>query len=83
MLERNEWKTLVEIHRALEFPESSISAQLRHLRKTQFGSFQVQKRRRNGSKGTWEYRIFPPGEPVTLSLFHGPIVGARARYRQR
>src|SRR5579864_4988484 len=53
MLARNDWKTLAEIRLALDYPESSISAQLRHLRKMRFGSHRVWKRRRNG-KGTWE-----------------------------
>lgn len=50
------WVTLAEIHAATGYPESSISAQLRHLRKPRFGSYDVQKRRR--SAGTYEYRVW-------------------------
>jgi hypothetical protein len=68
------WKTLAEIHQALGYPESSISAQLRHLRKIHCGSYRVEKRRRNGGRGgTWEYKVLPPENPATLSLFDEPI----------
>lgn len=63
------WRTLNEISNATGHPESSISAQLRHLRKEQFGSYDVQKRRRNLAGGTWEYRVKPgakAGEQVGI-----------------
>jgi len=59
------WKTLAEISEWLEekykkegakFPEASVSAQLRHLRKPQFGSYDVKKKRRSG--GLWEYLVY-------------------------
>lgn len=50
------WLTLMEIEEATGYPQSSISAQLRHLRKKKFGEHIVEKRRRNG-KGTFEYRV--------------------------
>jgi hypothetical protein len=49
---RGRWLTLAEIQAALEaawrcrFPEVSISAQLRHLKKPLFGSYRLEKRRR-------------------------------------
>jgi len=49
------WLTLVEIESALGYPQASISAQLRHLRKPKFGGYKVEKRRRAG--GLWEYRV--------------------------
>lgn len=52
------WRTLFEIAEKTEQPEASISAQLRHLRKEEFGSYTVEKRRRAG--GLWEYRVFKP-----------------------
>jgi len=55
MLKR-EWMTLGAIERALGFPQASISAQLRHLRKEACGSHTVDKRRADG-KGSWEYRV--------------------------
>ncbi len=72
------WLTLEEMRRALErrygvrFPETSLSAQLRHLRKPAFGGWQVDKRRRCG--GLWEYRLRPPRpvpQPLWLAVF-GP-----------
>jgi hypothetical protein len=40
----------------VRFPEASVSAQLRNLRKARFGGWTVDKRRR-GESGTWEYRV--------------------------
>ena len=52
------WRTLGEIAEKTDYPEASISAQLRHLRKPRFGKFRVEKQRRNGiSSGLWEYRV--------------------------
>ena len=61
-----EWRTLFDISGALDAPESSVSAQLRHLRKSQFGAFVVEKRRR--TSGTWEYRVSEPLPAGQLSL---------------
>ena len=63
-----EWRTLQEIQEVTKDPESSISAQLRHLRKPRFGSHDVDKRRRGGS-GSWEYKVYPAGTNTkTLGL---------------
>jgi hypothetical protein len=59
------WLTLVELSRMTQYGEASISAQLRHLRKPQYGAFVVEKRRRevaevicNVEHGpVWEYRL--------------------------
>ena len=40
------WMTLGELAKKTQFPEASISAQLRHLRKPGHGGFHVEKRRR-------------------------------------
>jgi hypothetical protein len=48
--------TLAEIATALNYPEASVSADLRHLRKKRFGAFRVLKRRREGQR-TWEYIV--------------------------
>jgi hypothetical protein len=73
MLAQNAWKTLAEMRAALNYPESSISAQLRHLRKAQFGGYRVEKRRRSIAAGTWEYKVFPPEKREALSLFDNSI----------
>ena len=43
------WMSLDELANKTRYPQASISAQLRHLRKQQYGGFVVEKRRR-----TWE-----------------------------
>lgn len=64
------WLTLVELGRLTHYGEASISAQLRHLRKPQYGGFVVEKRRREVAEvmcavehgPVWEYRL-SRGEP--------------------
>lgn len=59
------WMTLGELARKTNFPEASISAQLRHLRKEQHGAYRVEKRRRsweealrsNAKEKVWEYQL--------------------------
>lgn len=52
------WRTLGEIGDALGYPEASVSAQLRHLRKPRFGAYIVEKRRRGEEgAGLFEYRV--------------------------
>jgi len=62
------WLTLGELRALTRYGEASISAQLRHLRKTENGGYEVIKRHRDGATperpGTdgrgecvWEYRI--------------------------
>lgn len=52
-----EWRTLSEIESATGYPQASISAQLRHLKKVRFGGYEVNKRRRSISGGTYEYQV--------------------------
>ena len=59
------WLTLDELTKLTHYPPASISAQLRHLRKPQYGAFLVEKRPRavrtilrGEDFGTiWEYRL--------------------------
>jgi hypothetical protein len=62
------WLTLGELRALTRYGEASISAQLRHLRKTENGGYDVIKRHREGacperpgtdgrSECVWEYRI--------------------------
>lgn len=53
----NQWLTLYEIENATGYSTASISAQLRHLRKAEFGGHAVMKRRQKTRAGTWEYRV--------------------------
>jgi len=76
------WLTLDELAKLTHYPPASISAQLRHLRKPQFGGFEVEKQQRTTGKilrgedfGTvWEYQL---RRPVRR------IVGRKRRRRQR
>lgn len=54
-----DWVSLRELSFLTNDPESSVSAQLRHLRKPRFGGFIIEKRRR--TTGTWEYRLMQDG----------------------
>jgi hypothetical protein len=73
-----EWRTLLEIKTALEviyapavFPESSISAQLRNLKKPGY-SYRLLRRRRIGVRGPgagiFEYRLLEPTHIENLEL---------------
>ena len=55
----DEGRTLGEIENALGYPQASVSAQLRHLRKPEHGSHLIIKRRRANSNGLWEYKHHP------------------------
>ena len=60
------WLTLRELSQITQFGETSISAQLRHLRKPKYGGYVVEKRVRRGlivsdleHRAIWEYRLMP------------------------
>ena len=63
--QRDTWLTLDELAMLTHYPPASISAQLRHLRKREFGGYEVEKRQRFAGTilrgedfGTvWEYRL--------------------------
>lgn len=59
-LPADQWRTLPEIAVAIHHPEASISAQLRHLRKAEFGGYIVNKRR-VAQSGLWEYQVKKKG----------------------
>lgn len=65
---RGAWRTLREISLTLGYPESSVSAQLRHLRKERFGAYIVDKQRRVEVKGTWEYQVRRPRPSLQLEM---------------
>jgi len=51
-----EWRTLSEISKLTkDYPEASVSARLRDLRKAKFGGFTVD--REYVEKGLWRYRV--------------------------
>src|ERR1700676_3584774 len=57
------WVTLAELAAKTKFPPASISAQLRHLRKAEYGGWRVEKRRREWVREdvVWEYRLAEGG----------------------
>lgn len=57
--QRDAWLTLDEMAGETKFPPASISAQLRHLRKPQYGAWKVQRQQRKWGKAQllWEYRL--------------------------
>jgi len=58
LIKNGKWYTLFEIEQITKYPQSSISAQLRNLRKRKFGSFIIEKKRRGEkSNGLFEYRL--------------------------
>ena len=58
LMKDGKFRTLNGIHQELGYPESSISAQLRNLKKERFGSHGLDKRHvGNRDKGLWEYKI--------------------------
>lgn len=68
------WLTLDELAKLTHYPPASISAQLRHLRKPQFGGFLVEKQPRTAGKilrgedfGTvWEYQLRGPVRRIAV-----------------
>lgn len=65
LMRDGEFRSLPDISAATGDPESSISAQLRHMRKPRFGGHTVEKEYRGS--GLWEYRL-------TVSLNSPPVV---------
>lgn len=58
LMKDGNWRTLGDIERATGYPQASISAQLRHMRKAKFGGHKVDKHRKDGpASGLWEYKV--------------------------
>lgn len=84
------WLTLRELGDLTHYPPASISAQLRHLRKPQYGGYALEKRRRVYAElgrdkqqgAVWEYRLGracdtsyqAPGESLEPPLRGGDAV---------
>jgi hypothetical protein len=72
-------RTLSEIAAATGDPEASASAQLRHLRKERFGSYDVRKRHRgDAANGLYEYFInleAPAVSPPEVGAASPPLPG--------
>ncbi len=59
LMSDHEWRTLPDIERETSYPQASISAQLRHMRKERFGGHTVA--RRYIGDGLYEYAVNRPG----------------------
>ena len=58
LMKDGRYRTLAEMRMRLGYPEASISAQLRNLKKPAFGSHTLNKRSRgNRDIGLWEYQL--------------------------
>ena len=67
LMRDGKWRTLSEIETQTGDHEASISAQLRNLRKPQFGSHVVEKQRRGErTSGLFEYRLLVKVGQLTL-----------------
>lgn len=53
------WRTLAEIKARTNDPEASVSARLRDFKKKRFGAHTVERRRRHGNTGLYEYQLRP------------------------
>lgn len=73
----DKWLTLGEISQSLKFPEASISARLRDLRRL---GYVVDKRRRGEpGRGLWEYKVSKPVlENRDVFEFMTSVTGERA-----
>jgi hypothetical protein len=57
LMQDGHWRTPGDMERATGYGWASISARLRDLRKPRFGGFVVERRRREGADGVFEYRV--------------------------
>ena len=84
------WMTLQELARLTRYGEASISAQLRHLRRTEHGGYAVEKRLRSGEIVSseehfvvWEYRLKPRGSQRRGSMPRKVVAAKGAGRRGR
>ncbi len=56
-MNNNGWMTLREITDMAGGSEAGVSARIRDLRSAQGGGYIIEKRRREGCNGLWEYRL--------------------------
>lgn len=57
LMRDGQWRSLNAIAQATGYPEASLSARLRDLRKPKFGLFTVERRRIKDGLGTFQYRV--------------------------
>ena len=57
LMRDGQWRSLHLIGLLTDYPEASVSARLRDLRKPRFGLHTVERRRTKEGLGTFEYRV--------------------------
>lgn len=65
LMKDEQWRTLRAIEDITGFPQASISAQLRHLRKWRFGSHTINRRSKGG---THMYQLVVNNDDWTLDV---------------
>ncbi len=66
LMQDGKWRSLRSISDATGAPESSVSAQLRHMRKDRFGNHTVEKKHEGG--GLYLYRVLVEEQQVAMEL---------------
>ena len=57
VMKSGRWMTLEEISLRSFAPAVSVSARIRDFRKPKFGAHTVERRRKDETRGVWEYRL--------------------------
>ena len=72
----HKWRTTTEIAAVTRDPVTSVSAQLRHLRKERFGAYLVETRKQGNR---WEYQVGQKGEgiPQHVNCTHCRVLKGR------
>lgn len=65
------WRTLGCLEGILGYPQASISARLRDLRKSKFGHHLVERERVPGGNGLYRYRVILNKNPQMEMFFTG------------
>ena len=60
LMRDSQWRTLTQISETINYPEASVSARLRDLRKRKFGAHTVE--REYVRRGFFKYRVIPNEE---------------------
>lgn len=68
MLRVSAWRSLSQIAEDTGFPEASVSARLRDLRKAKFGGFNVERMRVKDGNGLHVYRIVAARKVVRTAV---------------
>lgn len=68
IMARGQWHTLAQLESLTGYPQASISARLRDLRKERHGAWDIQRRRVPGMPGVHEYRALMPDSDGQMGM---------------